>query len=57
MHPTTFASFIATLILCWIPGGLIHLGARQHAHHSNDTDAPVAVLLETLRTNTAAMVR
>lgn len=51
------SSCIVTLVLCWIPGGFIHYGARQQAHHSHDTDAPVAVLLETLRINTAAMVR
>lgn len=29
MHPLTTVSAIATVILCWIPGGLIHLGARS----------------------------
>lgn len=58
MHPLTLTSCLATLAICWIPGGFIHYGARQsqlHAHH--DTEPPVAVLVETLRTTTAAMVR
>lgn len=54
MHPPTILSFVATLLIAWLPGGLIHRGAQQV---NAKAEAPVANLIETVRSNTAAMVQ
>ena len=54
MNRLTVLSGLATLILCWIPGGFIHMATRQV---NAQAEAPVANLIETVRSNTAAMVQ
>lgn len=54
MHPPTVLSFAATLLIAWIPGGLIHRGAQQV---NANAEPPVVNLIETVRSNTAAMVQ
>lgn len=50
---TTFG-FICTLVACWVPGGLIHLGARQV---NEQAEAPAAYLVHQVRIRSAAMVQ
>lgn len=54
MHPLNILGFTAGLLIAWIPNGLIHTGARQV---NPDATLPASVLIDTLRTSTAAMVQ
>lgn len=54
MHPPTVIGFVATLLIAWVPGGLIHHGAQQV---NRNAEPPVWNLIETVRANTAAMVK
>ena len=54
MNRLTVLSGLATLILCWIPGGLIHMATRQV---NAQAEAPAAYWLQQARIRSAAMVQ
>ena len=54
MNRLTLWSCIATLALCWIPGGLIHIATRQV---NAQAEAPAAYWLQQARLRSAELVQ